>query len=403
MDERKLRLGVGVLVVASIGIGIGLTMFFGAFKTLLTKHYTITVRFNAAPGVGFDTPVKKNGVQIGRVKNIKLLNPVGDDPGGVLLTMEIEQQYPLRAGEVPRIGTGSLITGDAIVEFVPANDQQLISVFDGKALDVNGQPMPPDNKLDPEERRLALESVGDGYYRDKGEVKGDPLDVFSGLEVDMRITLDAVRQAGKSVDLLANDIRTFVNGNQAPLRDVAMQTERTLIEFQGALADVRNIIGDPEIKSLLEQTLGRVPTVLDDAQRTLQTAQRALESIERVGIVAERSFENVEEFTEPLGKRSEELVESVLVSLRSLQQALDQVNTFGGQLTAGNGTIRRLIEDEDVYWQVRRVLDNAEAATVKIRPILDDVRIFTDKVSRDPRQLGVRGALDSRGSGLGLK
>ncbi len=73
MDDRKLRLGVGVLVVVSLGIGIGLTMFFGAFRTLLTRHYTITARFAAAPGVGFDTPVRKNGVQIGRVKDIQLL------------------------------------------------------------------------------------------------------------------------------------------------------------------------------------------------------------------------------------------------------------------------------------------------------------------------------------------
>ncbi len=50
-----------------------------------------------------------------------------------------------------------------------------------------------------------------------------------------------------------------------------------------------------------------------------------------------------------------------------------------------------------------RVVDSVEETTVKVRPIIDDVRIFTDKIARDPRQLGVKGALDRRSSGLGLK
>jgi phospholipid/cholesterol/gamma-HCH transport system substrate-binding protein len=400
MDERKLRLGVGVLVVASIGIGIGLTMFFGAFRTLLTKHYTITARFPSAPGVGFDTPVKKNGVQVGRVKDIRLLNTT---PGGVLLTMEIEEQHSLRADEIPVISTGSLITGDAVVEFVPANDQQLIRLFDGRAETDTGAPIPPNNRLDAEETFLANRPLEDGYYVDAGEVKGDPFAVIAGLEGDMRETLEAVRKAGQSVDTLALSVRTFVDGNQLPLRDIAAKTEATLTEFQGALVDLRSIIGDPELKSLLGQSLGRVPLVLDDAQRTLQNAQRAFESFERVGQAAERTVENVEQFTDPLAERGGELVDSVLKNLQNLELALVQVSTFGQQLNSGNGTIRRLIEDEDLYWQIRRVIDNAEDASVKIRPILDDVRIFSDKISRDPRQLGIRGALDSRGSGLGLK
>ncbi len=121
MDERKLRLGVGVLVVASLGIGIGLTMFFGAFKTLLTKHYTITAQFPAAPGVGFDTPFAKTGCRLKSERHPALgrsARPCAVDDGD-------RRSLSIRAGEVPRIGTGSLITGDAIVEFVPATEEQL--------------------------------------------------------------------------------------------------------------------------------------------------------------------------------------------------------------------------------------------------------------------------------------
>ena len=59
--------------------------------------------------------------------------------------------------------------------------------------------------------------------------------------------------------------------------------------------------------------------------------------------------------------------------------------------------------NDEVYYEFRRTLQNIEAATARVRPILDDVRVFTDKIARDPRQLGVRGALGKRPTGSGLK
>lgn len=400
MDERKLRLGVGVLVVASLGIGIGLTMFFGAFRTLLTKHYTITAQFPAAPGVGFDTPVRKNGVQIGRVKDIQLL---ADKQGHVQLTMEIEQRYPIRSGEVPRIGTGSLITGDAIVEFVPGSEEQLVRLFDGQATLPDGTQLPPNKRLDPEEVKLAEQPRLDGDYLSVGEVSGDPFKVLVNLEDDMRLTLAAVRQAGQSVDALAADVRQFVGGDQIPVKNIAQKTEMALDEFRMALGDVRIMINDPQMKNALTQSLEKFPQVLEQADLTMKSAQEAANQLNRVGLSAERAVNNVERFTEPFGTRGGELVDGLVTTLGNLNTTLTQVSSFGEKLNAGNGTFKRLIEDEDLYWQIRRVVDSAEQTTVKIRPILDDVRIFTDKIARDPRQLGVKGALDGRSTGLGIK
>jgi len=44
---------------------------------------------------------------------------------------------------------------------------------------------------------------------------------------------------------------------------------------------------------------------------------------------------------------------------------------------------------------------DAAAANVKnlsgdLRPIVDDIRVFSDKIARHPESLGVRGALDRR-------
>ena len=41
-------------------------------------------------------------------------------------------------------------------------------------------------------------------------------------------------------------------------------------------------------------------------------------------------------------------------------------------------------------------MGNVRKLTQELRPIVDDVRVFTDKIARHPEQLGVRGALDRR-------
>ena len=447
MDENKLRFGVGVMVIAAIGIAVILTFLFGAFPTLLKDEYVLNVRFPSAEGVGTNTPVLRDGVRVGRVADIQLL-----PDGGVLLTLRMNEHQKLTHHYIPRIGVGSLITGDAKLEFVRADPNRLAAIHGD----------------DPE---IISEPYSDGEYLNYGTKAEDPLATFFSLENELRSTMSSIRnagqaieQAGSSVELLVSDVREFMGistpaaedgapsgspgGLSSGLRPVAFRPAvqpppadpdaadpdaavpprvtvreltaeaiQTLEEFQGAIRDVRSIVGDPEIRANLERSIQQVPEVLDETRSTLQATQETFRSFERagrefeqVGQTAQQTVENLnataqnlEQFTEPLGQRGGELIEQVMTSLANLDNALVQVDAFGRVLNQEDGTLQRLMRDDDVYWQIQRTLENIEKATVRIRPILDDVRVFTDKVARDPRQLGVRGALTKRPSGLGLK
>ena len=59
MDERVLQFRVGVVVVASVIITSILVIFFQGKPDLWKRHYTIYLKFDAAPGVQIDTPVRK--------------------------------------------------------------------------------------------------------------------------------------------------------------------------------------------------------------------------------------------------------------------------------------------------------------------------------------------------------
>ncbi|MEM9645857.1 MAG: mammalian cell entry protein, partial [Planctomycetota bacterium] len=230
--------------------------------------------------------------------------------------------------------------------------------------------------------------------------------------------------------------------NEATIRELTSEAIRTLEEFQGAIRDVRSIVSDPQIRSNLESSIEKVPQFIDEATVTLRSAGETFKSFEKVGtqfedvgkqfeqvgVTAEEAinnvqgnvdsaftrfdntlqslegtFENIEKFSDPLGERGGELVGQVLDSLESLDLAAREIQGVGKMINQSDGSIRRLFEDDELYFDVLRTIENVEMATAKLRPIMDDVRIFSNKIARDPRQLGIRGVIQNRPSGLGLK
>lgn len=416
MDDNKLRFGVGVLVIAAIGLGIILTFLFGAFPTVLSREYELLVEFPSAEGVSTNTPVLRDGVRIGRVADITLL-----EKEGVLLRLAMDADRKISHEYIPRISTGSVITGDATLEFVRADPQALMAIFPNV-----------------EDRELIPEPFTDSEYIRYGRKAKDPFNVLFEMESEMQTTMQSIRQAGESIEqagqgfaVMVQDVQNAVGTSDEQFERVANQAVDALEEFQGAMREVRTLLGDPEMNENLDNAIEMLPQVLEEAQVTFSTFQGAGDQLKKVGVAAEktvsgadeavasirdaaksadRSFQgaeraiaNFEEFSEPLGERGEELVTQVLRTMRNADSALSEIRTFTSALNNNDGSLRRLLEDEELYWQIRRLMSNVEQASSRIRPILDDVRIFTDKIARDPRQLGVRGAITKRPNGMGLK
>lgn len=417
MDENKLKFGVGVLVIASIGVGIILTFLFGAFPSVLNDDYSLSVVFPSAEGIGPNTAVYRDGVPIGRVASIQLR-----DEGGVLVTLAMKSDQVLSHYYVPSIGSGNFVTGDANLEFVRADARQL----------------PANIRADEE---LMKAPFTDGEFIPYGKKTPSLFEMQSGIQT----SVDAIQQAaqsiagaGDSVNQLAMEVRGVVGGTDDRINEISLEAQKAIQLFQEAIKDVRAIIGDEDNQQNLEKAIARLPVLLQDAQSTLDSTQRTFDRFERVGdqfekvgvaaedavntakvtvqgaqrtinnaektfATAERTLANIEQFTQPLADRGEELVEEVCQTLNSLDRALNEVADFGQSLNNSNGTVKRLLDDDELYFQLRRTIENIELATARIRPILDDVRVFSDKIARDPRELGVRGALTKRPSGSGLK
>ena len=111
---------------------------------------------------------------------------------------------------------------------------------------------------------------------------------------------------------------------------------------------------------------------------------------------ADRNLRNLEGLTKPLGERGEQMVAQVDRTIGRLDETLQQAATFTRALNESQGTLGKLVRDPKVYDDLAQAANNVNNLTKELRPIVDDVRVFTDKIARHPEQLGVRGALDRR-------
>ncbi len=366
MNEKLIAFRVGVVVLAAACLAVVLIGIFGGAQGVFQRRYTVFLEFQSAPNVTVDTPVRKNGVLIGRVSNVEL----NDD--GVILTARIDADRTLRQDETCRIKTASLL-GDAIVEFVP-----------------------------PRERVPTAKVVQDGEWM-KGEVATDPLQVLTNLEGRIGGAFGAMEGAANDVATAARRLSQVLGGDDQRLERMFTKSELALDSFQKTMTTLDEVMGDPEIKEGLRQTLRDLPKMFNDVQQTLAQARGAMERFDRVGLKAEQNLDSLSQFTGPLGQKGEQLMNDLSRSVENLEEISSQLVVFTQAINSSDGTLGKIINDRELYDDVKETVHNLQAASRRIEPILKDVRIFTDKIATDPRVLGAKGALDRTPVGVGRK
>jgi len=354
MNDRVMQFRVGVMVLASAIIAGILIVLFGDLPSLVQATYPVQMNFTDARGVAEGTPVRKNGILIGRVTTVSL-----DERGGVRVVADVDSYVPVYRDEQPRIK--STLLGDAEIALVP------------------GRIVPPRTRLGPDE---VLE----------GAVSRDPFEVFSTLEPKLGGTLDSLVSASESVSRLADNIDRIMLGDDNRFENLARKTERALDAFTLAMDNTNDVLGDAEARRRLRESINALPDVLVQLRGAVKGIGATVDS-------ADRNLRNLEGLTRPLGERGEGMVARIDATIGRLDEVLTQAVGFTRALNESDGTLGRLVRDPAVYDDLSVAAANVKRLTQELRPIVNDVRVFTDKIARHPEQLGVRGALD-RGPGL---
>jgi phospholipid/cholesterol/gamma-HCH transport system substrate-binding protein len=362
LDEKTIQFRVGVLVVATAIITMILIALFGEFPQGLQGSKIVYVRFTSAPGVTTNTPVRKSGILIGRVQDVQL------EDGGTLVTLRLDADRMVRENEICRIGTGNFL-GDAVLEFVPS-----------------------------EAEGLSREPLADGAQL-TGVVSPDALSamtnalqVFDDLAVELQGTLATIEDASVDIGQVAKNLNVVVVNNQDQFNRILVKAEQSLGRFDSAMVSVSQVVSDQELAEKLREALDAFPRLLNDASSLMRSMQAATDE-------AETNLRFLQGLTKPLGERGPEIVSTLDQSLNRLDSVLIELQTFTKTLNSTEGSLGQFVHNPDLYQRLNNAAGNIEELTYRLEPILDDARVISDKLARNPGRI-LRGAIGHQQSGL---
>ena len=359
MDDRIIhfRLGLFVVIVATALMTLFMVYLFGELPSRGQK--TVYVRFDDVTGVAVETPVRKNGILIGRVHKMQ---PVDN---GVVLSLAISPKWKLLESEVCRIGSDNLF-GDAVLEFASSGV-----------------------------RGASNREIQDGEYIN-GLVSSNPLDamrVVVDMKEEFHDALVSIRAASQEVGHVAEGMHGVVANNQEQFSRILGRTEQALGRFDTAMVSINQVVGDEDMQYALEDALEGVPKLITNAGNVLGKVQKVLDE-------AEANLVNIRGFTEPLRDQGGTIVEKLNSSAGRLDELLVEFQSFGKKLNSGEGTVGQLVHNPELYQNLNRAAQNIEQLSRQLEPIVNDARVAVDKVARNPGVLGVKGALQRTNTGI---
>jgi len=360
MDDRIVQFRVGVVVLATALIAGILIVAFGDFTIFGVGTYTVYVPFSRAPGIQEGTPVRKSGIRIGKVTGVKLTD------AGVMVAMDIDDQYGIATHERCQISTGNLL-GDAVLEFVPTR-----------------QPSKNDKRFSPNETLP------------EGIVQVNPLEMITQLEGNLRGAIasftgagESLQGAGHQVEALAATLNSYLVNNRAQLATTLDKTELAIDNFSKTMSSMNKILGDEKLAADLSKAMADFPQLLEEARTTMSSIRGAADQ-------ANTTIGNADGFAQALSKQGPVFFDNLNDSVVKLGNMLDKMSAFGDMLGNNEGTLGKILNDPEAYQNLNAAICNIREASEKLQPILDDVRVFSDKIARDPGRLGVSGAVRGR-------
>lgn len=363
MDERVMQFRVGVIVFATAIIAGLLVLVFTPVRSFLEEYQTIYIVFPAAPGVTPNTPIRKSGILIGRVTDVQLT-----DDGKALVTAAIQTKYTLRRNEVPRIGGGSLL-GDAVVSFIPTGSDDTT-------------PLKPEDIV-------------------QGIVAADPFQVIATMEQRLDEVVISFTQTSDQVGRLSGKLEALVDANDEQVTQVISKASGAIDRISAVADNANSILSNEKMRADLEKGIAELPRAMGEATKTMEKAQMAIGRFEVAMDGLNQNVDEIKKFTTPLGERGPTILANAETLLNNLNNTSTNLNKFTDQmvdvglaLQNKDGTLGRLLYEDDIYNNLDQVTQNVNRLSTQLEPILRDARVFSDKIARHPELLGVRGALN---------
>ena len=277
----------------------------------------------------------------------------------MIVTLAIERKYKLHEGAVPRL-VRSLI-GDVTIDMLPGNGPGSLKTgtSPANATIIDGE-VAPDPAKALEAATKAFDSAGDTLDSIKNAANGIAKLSESAKNLDGFLT--SVTDAGKTSRRPPKDLSNLVKANEA--------------NFQPALADLREVAGklnkafDPETQAALKAGLDR----FSSAAARLDSGLAQLDPV-------------LKDLGAPVNHAPStdigQAVRRINVLAADLELLTSKLRDGRGGLNT-DGTLQKLLTQAELHDNVNNVALSANQTLAQLRAVLADLRVFAEKVARDP-------------------
>jgi phospholipid/cholesterol/gamma-HCH transport system substrate-binding protein len=357
MDERVMQFRVGVMALATLIITAILLVLFGKLPSLPGRTYPVRAEFKYADGVTEGTPVRKSGILVGRVAKVQLT----DHDSKVLLTLALQGDKKIYQNERCLIVRDLL--GDTSVAL--AADPRLPGA---------GKPIEPNAIL-------------------QGRVSEDP----TGLKGMLAEPIGTVNRTGEALTDASKQLGAAAKRVEDIL-DQETQTDMRSIMHDAAksLRTIHNILGDEENQAKLSEAIKRLPSTLDNMNRTFQATDETLRAfttrskidnktpVERMVDTIEMTERTLKRFTEETEPGKPPPADQIAKAMENIGEITTLMRTIMSRIEQGEGSLGALLNDRQLYNRLNSAAKNIEEVSRQLKPIVADARVISDKVARHP-------------------
>ena len=371
MANRRMEFFIGMMVIGIVAGVFVMTILFGSEKGIFVGGggKRLTIVFEKAGGVTQNSLVLKNGIKIGRVYSVDLVDD--KDKAEVKVTFELNPDAKIYSNEYAKINRTFL--GDASIEFVKNPE------FKGEIVEID----PADFIV--------------------GQPGGDLMGAVSNFEGDLAKALQNINRATQEITLFVNNVNSFFGDEEErkakkeKLEAIFTQVADSLATIQTLGENMNKVVSDEQLNADIRRAAAEIPQILERVDSLMENvdaltgdARQTMARAETTFDLVDKNLDNVNRFTTSLSEQGPEIMTSLNEGAAEIKSMTLNIASLARELESqfkDPTTPLGMLADQETADSLRRIVRNAEELTEKFYPILDDARVFSNKIAHRPSSL----------------
>ncbi|MGE3180499.1 MAG: MlaD family protein [Phycisphaerae bacterium] len=323
MKESKRNVLVGLFVLLGFGGLIALVLLFGNHPTWMApaNTYPLEIQFRNAGGIRVGNIVTVNGIEVGRVTSIGLYDPQNLEADfNVRVVVAIQNQFKIPDGSSATTNEPVLGQGRPDIQIVPGT---------------GGLPL----------------SAG---ARITGRVLGAVETLFpSDIVSTFTSSADQIRVTGAALTPVLDDLHKILR-RQSPdevdrFAEVEGNLSSAVARFDDLMKHLNLLIGDEDTNAKLRASVANLYTMTEDGKEAMGDFRLAASDTRALMENAATSLESANRTLASIEGTSNDLRGRIVNSLTKVDQFMDTMNRLMLPISRGEGTLGRMLSDNDLY------------------------------------------------------